>query len=59
MKKLLIIAMVLLNCFLFADDLYFKNGTVWKNCKLIDRVGSFIEIDFNEKYEKIITKKTY
>ena len=39
------------------DNLYFKNGTVWYNCKLLQRVGNSVEVDFIEKYDRIIAKK--
>jgi hypothetical protein len=58
MKKLIIIILILLNGFLFADDLYFKNGTLWENCKVASIKGNNVKILFNEIFNELIWNKT-
>lgn len=57
MKKVIIVLIVFSLSVLFADDLYFKNGMIWKNCKLLHRVGNTVEIKFNEKFNTVVAKK--
>ncbi|MHA1746993.1 MAG: hypothetical protein ACTSWW_13405 [Promethearchaeota archaeon] len=55
--KVMIVFFILLSSLLMADDLYFDNNKVWKNCKVIDRSDKKINILFLERYGHLYIEK--